>query len=91
MCAAALAPHFELHGTGPTKRDPASELCPRQIQEGPDGGRILMWYSWVNSQLAVLFGGLQGEIAAGRDAIPVFLQAYMHPRYKSDSVLVYGT
>ena len=59
--------------------------------EGPDGDRILMWYSWVYSQLGVLFGGLQGEIAAGHDAIPVFLQAYMHPEYKSDSVLVYGT
>ena len=59
--------------------------------EGPDGGRILMWYSWVYAQLAVLFGGMEGEIAAGHDAIPVFLQAYMHPEYKSDSVIVYGT
>ena len=50
-----------------------------------------MWYSWVYSQLGVLFGGLQGEIAAGHDGIPVFLQAYDHPEYKSDSVLVYGT
>ena len=59
--------------------------------EGPDGSKILMWYSWVYSQLGVLFGGLQGEISAGRDGIPVFLQAYNHPEYKSDSVLVYGT
>ena len=59
--------------------------------EGPDGGRILMWYSWVYSQLAVLFGGLQGEIAAGHESMPVFLQAYSHPKYKSDAVLVYGT
>ena len=59
--------------------------------EGPDGGRILMWYSWVYSQLACLFGGLQGEIAAGHDSIPIFLQAYSHPEYKSDSVMVYGT
>jgi len=59
--------------------------------EGPDGSRILMWYSWVYSQLGVLFGGLQGEISAGHDGIPVFLQAYDHPGYKSDSVLVYGT
>jgi hypothetical protein len=59
--------------------------------EGPDGGRILMWYAWVYAQLAVLFGGMQGEIAAGHDAIPIFLQAYMHPEYKSDSVIVYGT
>jgi hypothetical protein len=59
--------------------------------EGPDGGKILMWYSWNYSQLAVLFGGLQGEIAAGHDSMPVFLQAYTHPEYKSDAVLVYGT
>jgi hypothetical protein len=59
--------------------------------EGPDGGRILMWYSWVYSQLAVLFGGMQGEIVAGRDSLPVFLQAYTRPEYKADSVLVYGT
>jgi len=59
--------------------------------EGPDGGRVLMWYSWVYSQLAVLFGGIQGDVVAGRDSIPVFLQAYTHPEYKADSVLVYGT
>ncbi len=59
--------------------------------EGPDGGRILMWYSWVYSQLAVLFGGMQGEVVAGRDSIPVFLQAYTRPDYKADAVLVYGT
>jgi len=59
--------------------------------EGPDGGRILMWYSWVYSQLAVLFGGIQGDVVAGRDSIPVFLQAYTRPEYKADSVLVYGT
>jgi len=59
--------------------------------EGPDGGRILMWYSWVYSQLAVLFGGLQGDIAAGHESMPVFLQAYTRSEYKSDAVLVYGT
>lgn len=59
--------------------------------EGPDGGKILMWYSWVYSQLAVLYGGLQGQIVAGRDSLPIFLQAYSHPEYKSDAVVVYGT
>ncbi len=59
--------------------------------EGPDGGRILMWYSRVYAQLAVLFGGLQGEIAAGHDSVPIFLQAYSRPGYKADTVLVYGT
>ena len=32
--------------------------------EGPDGGRVLMWYSWVYSQLAVLFGGLNAPEAS---------------------------
>ncbi len=59
--------------------------------EGPDGGRILMWSARVYAQLAVLFGGLQGEIEAAHDAVPVFLQAYSHPEYKADTVLVYGT
>jgi hypothetical protein len=59
--------------------------------EGPDGGKILMWYSWVYSQLGVLFGGLEPHMAAGHDSMPIFLQAYSHPEYKSDAVLVYGT
>jgi hypothetical protein len=59
--------------------------------EGPDGGRILMWYSWVYGQLSVLFGGYQGRVASGRESMPVFFQAYSRPEYKSDSVLVYGS
>jgi hypothetical protein len=59
--------------------------------EGPDGGRILMWYSWVYSQLSFLFGGYQGRVASGRESMPVFFQAYSRPEYKSDSVLVYGS
>jgi hypothetical protein len=59
--------------------------------EGPDGGRILMWYSRGYSQLAELFGGLQSEIVAGHESMPVFLEAYSRPEYKSDAVLVYGT
>ena len=39
----------------------------------------------------MLFGGLDPTVAAGRDSLPVFLQAYSRPEYKSDSVLVYGT
>ncbi len=59
--------------------------------EGPDGSKILMWYGWLYSQLAVLFGGMDVEMAVGRDSLPIFLQAYSHPEYKSDSVLIYGT
>ena len=59
--------------------------------QGPDGGKVLMWYSFAYSQLSLLFGGFQGEIAAGRDSMPIFLQAYSRPEYRSDAVLVYGT
>ena len=29
-------------------------------------------------------------LEAGRDSLPIFLQAYSHPEYKSDAVIVYG-
>ena len=59
--------------------------------EGPDGGRILLWYSWGYGQLMQMFDGLQGNLAAGHDFIPTFLQAYSNPDYKSDAVIVYGS
>ena len=58
--------------------------------EGPDGGRILMWVSRHYIQAASLFG-LPPQISAGRDSLPIFLQAYDRPDYKSDGVIVFGT
>jgi hypothetical protein len=58
--------------------------------EGPDGARILMWYSRSYLQVASLFG-LPPHLAAGRDSLPIFLQAYTRPDYKSDAVFLYGT
>jgi hypothetical protein len=58
--------------------------------EGPDGSRILMWVSRHYAQAASLFG-LPPQICAGRDSLPVFLQAYERPDYKSDGVIVFGT
>ena len=58
--------------------------------EGPDGGKILMWYSRHYHQVLTLFG-MPPQVAAGHDALPVFLQMYEHPSYKSDAVLLYGT
>ncbi|HZO99304.1 MAG TPA: polysaccharide lyase family protein [Terriglobia bacterium] len=58
--------------------------------EGPDGGRILMWYSRHYIQVASLFG-LPPQVGAGRDSLPIFLQAYDHPDYRSDGALIYGT
>jgi hypothetical protein len=58
--------------------------------EGPDGGRILTWVSRHYIQVAALFG-LPPQISAGRDSLPIFLQAYDRPDYKADAVIVYGT
>jgi hypothetical protein len=58
--------------------------------EGPDGGRILMWYSRHYHQVLTLFG-MPPQIAGGRDALPRFLQIFSHSEYKSDAVVVYGT
>ncbi len=58
--------------------------------EGPDGGRILMWYSRHYSQAGSLFG-MPPQIESGRDSLPVFLQIYTRPEYKSDAVIVFGT
>ena len=58
--------------------------------KGPDGSKILMWYSRHYHQMLTLFG-MPPQVAAGHDALPVFLQMYEHPGYKSDAVIVYGT
>ena len=58
--------------------------------EGPDGGRILMWYSRHYHQLWSLCR-LPPSIAGGHDSFPLFTQIYSRPSYQSDSVIMYGT
>jgi hypothetical protein len=58
--------------------------------EGPDGGRVLMWYSRAYLQLATLFG-TPPRLAAARDSLPVFLQAYSGPNYKANTAIIFGT
>lgn len=58
--------------------------------EGPDGRKILMWYSRHYMQMTLLFG-LPPQIASGHDALPIFLQSYDHPWYKAHAVILYGT
>ncbi len=58
--------------------------------EGPDGGRVLMWYSRAYLQMATLFG-TPPRVAAVRDALPVFLQAYSRPNYKATAAIIFGT
>lgn len=58
--------------------------------EGPDGGRVLMWYSRAYLQMATLFG-TPPRLAAVRDSLPVFLQAYSGPNYKASAAIIFGT
>ena len=58
--------------------------------EGPDGGRILMWYSRHYHQMYTLFG-LPPKVAGGHDSLPLYLQIYSRPDYKSDATIIYGT
>jgi alpha-mannosidase len=58
--------------------------------EGPDGGRVLMWYSRAYLQLASMFG-VPPQLEAVHDALPIFLQAYARESYRSDSVILFGS
>jgi alpha-mannosidase len=58
--------------------------------EGPDGKRILFWYSRHYEQVETLFG-LPPSLHAVRESLPVYLQAHSGPEYKLDEVLLYGT
>lgn len=58
--------------------------------EGPDGGRVMMWYSRAYLQLASMFG-TPPTIHAVEDAAPVFLEAYSRPAYRASSVIVFGS
>jgi hypothetical protein len=58
--------------------------------EGPDGGRVLMWYSRAYLQLSSMFGTPQ-RLESVKDALPVFLQAYARPDYTADATILFGT
>ncbi len=58
--------------------------------EGPDGGRVLMWYSRAYLQAHTLFGG-PWRIESLRDSLPVFLQAYTRPEYTASTAIIFGT
>lgn len=58
--------------------------------EGPDGGRVLMWYARAYLQMHTLFGS-PWRMEAVHDALPVFLQAYTRPDYEASSVVIFGS
>ncbi len=58
--------------------------------QGPDGAKVLFWYSWAYLQTQTMFG-LPPGLNAVRESLPIFLQAYSRPDYKLDVALIYGT
>ena len=58
--------------------------------QGPDGGKVLMWYSRHYMQMQFIFG-LPPLIATGREILPVFLQMYEHHSYHATAAIIFGT
>ena len=58
--------------------------------EGPDGQKILFWYSRHYMQMQVMFG-LPPLVSAGHDTLPLFLQMYEHPSYRANAAIIFGT
>ncbi|MGC9225506.1 MAG: polysaccharide lyase family protein, partial [Terracidiphilus sp.] len=58
--------------------------------EGPDGGKVLMWYSRHYMQMQFLFG-LPPIAETGEEILPVFLQMYEHPSYRANAAILFGT
>ena len=58
--------------------------------EGPDGARVLAWYSYHYHQLRTVFG-LPPALEAGRGGLELYLQSFEREDYAPDAVLLYGT
>jgi len=58
--------------------------------QGPDGGRVLLWYARHYQQMQFLFG-LPPVVLAGRDTLPVFLQQYDNLAYRANATIIFGT
>jgi len=57
--------------------------------EGPDGGKVLFWYSRGYAQIRSVFG-LNPDNESIYQSLPVFLAPYDKPDYKPDAALLYG-
>jgi alpha-mannosidase len=57
---------------------------------GPDGGKVLMWYSRHYMQMQFLFG-LPPVIQTGEEVVPLFLQMYRQPGYHANATIIFGT
>lgn len=58
--------------------------------QGPDGQKVLLWYSRIYQQMQMLFG-LPPELAAGEDTLPLFMQQYERSGYHADAAILYGS
>ena len=58
--------------------------------EGPDGSKVLMSYARQYQQLTFTCQ-LPAQVAACRQSLPTFLQAYDRPSYKPNAALMFGT
>ena len=58
--------------------------------QGPDGQRVLFWYSRHYHQMWTIFG-LPPMLEAGEETLPLFLQLYGRPTYKASSTILYGS
>lgn len=59
------------------------------LWEGPDGAKVLFWYSRGYAQIGSVFGGGPTNDSIAQ-ALPVFLAPYDKPSYKPDAALIYG-
>ncbi len=58
--------------------------------EGPDGQKILFWYTCGYGQLHIFFG-LPPVAMGGRDTLPLLLHQYERPGYRANAVILYGS
>jgi hypothetical protein len=58
--------------------------------EGPDGQRVLAWFSSHYHQFKATFG-LPPALESGKGGLARFLKAYQQAEYVPDAVLLYGT
>lgn len=91
---AAAGIHFFLAGSN---NDRAPVLLQGHLNQnspmywqGPDGGKVLFWYSRHYMQMQFLFG-LPPLVAAGHDTLPLFLQMYQHPGYSAHAAILFGS
>ena len=58
--------------------------------EGPDGQKVLFWYTRRYAQVNGIFG-LPPVLSRGHDMLPIILGQYDHPGYRATAAIIYGT